>query len=84
MDVHTIITLTDDAPRGLNKSLSSFPHATKVRCSSTPFEMGKCYTLFCNGSVNSSGAVGITLSSAGPRPTADDISLATRHNKGRG
>ena len=30
-DVHTIITLTDNAPQGLNKSLSAFPHATKVR-----------------------------------------------------
>jgi hypothetical protein len=30
-DVHTIITLTDNAPQGLNESLSSFPHATKVR-----------------------------------------------------
>jgi hypothetical protein len=29
-DVHTIITLTDNAPQGLNDSLSSFPLATKV------------------------------------------------------
>ncbi|KAH9954522.1 hypothetical protein BGW80DRAFT_1400916 [Lactifluus volemus] len=29
-EVHTIITLTDNAPQGLNKLLSSFPHATKV------------------------------------------------------
>lgn len=29
-DVHTIITLTDNAPQGLNSSLSSFPLATKV------------------------------------------------------
>jgi hypothetical protein len=29
-DVHTIITLTDNAPQGLNESFSSFPLATKV------------------------------------------------------
>jgi len=29
-DVHTVITLTDNAPQGLNDSLSSFPLATKV------------------------------------------------------
>ncbi|KAH9956222.1 hypothetical protein BGW80DRAFT_1389946, partial [Lactifluus volemus] len=76
MDVHTIITLTDNAPQGLNKSLSSFPHATKIRSplrlglfgSSTPFVTRRPYTLLYNGSVNSSGAVGIALS-AGPRLT---------------
>jgi hypothetical protein len=88
-DVHTIITLTDNAPQGLNDSLSSFPRATKVSspplyvstlhgtinfvsklglfCSSTPFVTGRPYTLIHNGSVHSSGAVGIALS-AGPRP----------------
>jgi len=36
--VHTIITLTDNAPQGLNDSLSSFPLATKVGPSfHTPF-----------------------------------------------
>jgi hypothetical protein len=30
-DLHTIITLTDNAPQGLNESLSAFPLATKVR-----------------------------------------------------
>ncbi len=29
-DVHTIITLTDNAPQGLNQGLSSFAHATQV------------------------------------------------------
>jgi len=68
-DVHTIITLTDNAPQGLNESLSSFPHATKLGlfCSSTPFVTGRPYTLIHNGSVHSTGAVGIALS-AGPRP----------------
>lgn len=88
-DVHTIVTLTDNAPQGLNESLSSFPHATKVSpplllsalqgtivfffwklglfCSSTPFVTGRPYTLIHNGSVHSTGAVGIALS-AGPRP----------------
>jgi hypothetical protein len=36
-DVHTIITLTDNAPQGLNDSLSSFPLATKVRPTFTFF-----------------------------------------------
>ncbi|KAF8495724.1 hypothetical protein F5888DRAFT_1615424 [Russula emetica] len=69
-DVHTIITLTDNAPQGLNDSLSSFPLATKLGlfCSSTPFVTGRPYTLIFNGSVTSSGAVGIALS-AGRRPT---------------
>ncbi|KAN0114252.1 hypothetical protein V8E52_006902 [Russula decolorans] len=69
-DVHTIITLTDNAPQGLNDSLSSFPLATKLGlfCSSTPFVTGRPYTLIFNGSVSSSGAVGIALS-AGRRPT---------------
>ncbi|KAH9970274.1 hypothetical protein BGW80DRAFT_1461387 [Lactifluus volemus] len=69
-DVHTIITLTDNAPQGLNKSLSSFPHATRLALfgSSTPFATGRPYILLYDGSVNSSGAVGIALS-AGPRPT---------------
>jgi hypothetical protein len=85
-DVHTIITLSDDAPQGLNESLSFFSHATKVRPrhssrgpelilssklglfgSSTPFVTGRPYTLMYNGSVNSSGAVGLALS-AGPLP----------------
>jgi len=29
-DVHTIVTLTDNAPQGLNESLSCFPLANKV------------------------------------------------------
>jgi len=68
-DVHTIVTLTDGAPQGLNESLSSFPLATKLGlfCSSTPFVTGRPYTLLHNGSVASSGAVGIALS-AGLRP----------------
>ena len=36
-DVHTIITLTDSAPQGLNDSVSSFPLATKVRPTFTFF-----------------------------------------------
>ena len=36
-------------------------------CSSTPFVTGRPYTLIHNGSVHSTGAVGIALS-AGPRP----------------
>ncbi|KAI0298130.1 hypothetical protein B0F90DRAFT_830891 [Multifurca ochricompacta] len=68
-DVHTIITLTDNAAQGLNQSLSSFPNATKLGlfASSTPFVTGRPFTLIHNGSVKSSGAVGIALS-AGPRP----------------
>ncbi|KAH9979676.1 hypothetical protein BJV74DRAFT_780156 [Russula compacta] len=68
-DVHTIITLTDNAPQGLNESFSSFPLATKLGLfgSSTPFVTGRPYTLMYNGSVHSSGAVGIALS-AGTRP----------------
>ncbi|KAH9046714.1 hypothetical protein EDB84DRAFT_1558165 [Lactarius hengduanensis] len=69
-DVHTIITLTDNAPQGLNQALSSsFAHATKLGlfASSTPFVTGRPYTLIFNDSVKSSGAVGLALS-AGPRP----------------
>ena len=36
-DVHTIITPTDNAPQGLNDSLSSLPLATTVVPSFTPF-----------------------------------------------
>jgi len=69
-DVHTIITLTDNASQGLNDSLSSFPLATKLDLfgSSTPFATGSLYTLIFNGSVTSSGAVRIALS-AGRRST---------------
>jgi len=68
--VHTIVTLTDNAPQGLNQALSSsFTHATQLGlfASSTPFVTGRPYTLIFNGSVKSSGAVGLALS-AGPRP----------------
>jgi len=72
VDVHTVITLTDNAPQGLNQALSSsFTHATKLGlfASSTPFVTGRPYTLIFNGSVKSSGAVGLALS-AGPRPVS--------------
>ncbi|KAI9436565.1 hypothetical protein H4582DRAFT_398424 [Lactarius indigo] len=70
-DVHTIITLTDNAPQGLNHALSSFTHATQLGllASSTPFVTGRPYTIISNGSVKSSGAVGLALS-AGPRPVS--------------
>ncbi|KAF8258886.1 hypothetical protein EI94DRAFT_1669339 [Lactarius quietus] len=71
-DVHTVITLTDNAPQGLNQALSSsFTHATKLGlfASSTPFVTGRPYTLIFNGYVKSSGAVGLALS-AGPRPVS--------------
>ncbi|KAI9451105.1 hypothetical protein BJY52DRAFT_1125436 [Lactarius psammicola] len=70
-NVHTIITLTDNAPQGLNQALSSFTHATQLGlfASSTPFVTGRPYTLLFNGSVKSSGAVGLALS-AGPRPVS--------------
>ncbi|KAH9970279.1 hypothetical protein BGW80DRAFT_1447056 [Lactifluus volemus] len=82
-DVCTIITLTDNAPQGLNKSLSCFPLTKSFLALPRPFVMGRPYTLIYNCSVNVSGAIRIALS-AGPRPTADDISWATRHHKGRG
>ncbi|KAH9956226.1 hypothetical protein BGW80DRAFT_1450310 [Lactifluus volemus] len=61
-DVHTIIVLTDNAPQGLNKSLSSFPHATKLGLfgSSTPSVTGRPYTLLYNGSKNFHGLRAIT------------------------
>jgi hypothetical protein len=87
-EVHTILTLTDNAPQGLNQALlSSFAHATQVgTCrfvlqtnsykpklglfvSSTPFVTGRPHTLIFNGSVKSSGAVGLALSGS-PRPVA--------------
>ncbi|KAH9165965.1 hypothetical protein EDB89DRAFT_2076313 [Lactarius sanguifluus] len=68
-DVHTIITLTDNAPQGLNQALSSSvrPCDQGLFASSTPFVTGRPYTLIFNDSVKSSGAVGLALS-AGPRP----------------
>ncbi|KAN0127973.1 hypothetical protein V8E53_014227 [Lactarius tabidus] len=69
-DVHTIISLTDNAPQGLNQAFSSsFIHATQLGlfASSTPFVTGRSHTLIFNGSVKSSGAVGLALS-GGPRP----------------
>lgn len=71
-DVHTIVTLTDNAPQGLNQALSSsFANATQLGlfASSTPFVTGRPYTLIFNGSVKSSGAVGLALS-AGRRPVS--------------
>ncbi|KAN0128639.1 hypothetical protein V8E53_013558, partial [Lactarius tabidus] len=69
-DVHAILTLTDNAPQGLNKaSPLSFICATQLGLftSSTPFVTGRPYTLIFNGSVRSSGAVGLALS-GGLRP----------------
>ena len=40
--------------------------------SSTPFVMGRPYTLIFNGSVKSFGAVGLALS-AGPRPVPKTV-----------
>jgi len=45
--VYTVITLTDNAPQGLNQSLSSFPLATKVGpLSSLPPPDGKIIRFF--------------------------------------
>jgi hypothetical protein len=44
-DVHTIITLTDNAPQGLNDSLSNFPLATKVGPSFIPFGLPRTIIL---------------------------------------
>ncbi|TFY73718.1 hypothetical protein EWM64_g10294 [Hericium alpestre] len=75
--VHSIISLTDNAPQGFLNALGAFPRATKgcrhdklgLVASSTPFVTGRPFTLFHNGSSYSSGAVGMALSSTA-RPSA--------------
>ncbi|KAF8267685.1 hypothetical protein EI94DRAFT_1829958 [Lactarius quietus] len=64
VDVHTVITLTDNAPQGLNRALLSpfYPRDPSLFASSTPFVTGRLYTHIFNGSVKSSGAIGLTLS----------------------
>lgn len=62
-DVHTVITLTDNHPEGLNNALSAFTNATKVGlvAASTPFVTGRPFTLLHDQLVYSAGAVGLAL-----------------------
>ncbi|KAG6377204.1 hypothetical protein JVT61DRAFT_1257 [Boletus reticuloceps] len=67
--IHNIIYFSDKSPEGLATVLESvFPQANKLSliASSTPFITGRPVTLFYNGSILSSGAVGIALSSSVP------------------
>ncbi|KAG6853824.1 hypothetical protein C0991_001070 [Blastosporella zonata] len=58
-----IIYLTDQAPEGLLSALTAFPDVPTLGliASSTPFITGRPVTLFHNGSIYDSGAVGIAL-----------------------
>ncbi|THH19213.1 hypothetical protein EW146_g1907 [Bondarzewia mesenterica] len=71
-DVHTVITLTDNAPQGLTNALNAFPRATKLGliATSTPFITGRPFTLMHNQAIYSSGAVGLALTSR-VRPSVD-------------
>ncbi|KAI0265603.1 hypothetical protein BC834DRAFT_924224 [Gloeopeniophorella convolvens] len=78
-DVHTIISLTDNAPQGFNQALSSFHNANKLGlfASSTPFVTGRPFTLIHDDAVYSSGAVGVALS-ASPRPALQTSFIGLR------
>ncbi|PVF97624.1 hypothetical protein CPB86DRAFT_759770 [Serendipita vermifera] len=70
----SLLYLSDDAPEGLETSLSYFfPHASKLGliASSTPFITGRPFTLYHNGSFHSSGALGIALFNPSPKPRTD-------------
>ena len=73
-DVHTVVTLMDNASQGLNEAFSSsFTDGTQrhpkqdLFASSTPSMTGRIYTLIFNGSVKISGTIGLAPS-GGPRP----------------
>nr|GAT50526.1 predicted protein [Mycena chlorophos] len=63
-DIGTILYLTDGAPEGLSNSLSRFTRANKIGlfAASTPFITGRPVTLFKNGEICDSGAVGVAIS----------------------
>ncbi|KIP03728.1 hypothetical protein PHLGIDRAFT_37276 [Phlebiopsis gigantea 11061_1 CR5-6] len=60
-DIKNILYLSDNAHEGLSHHLEKYNQASKIGviASSTPFVTGRPYTLFYDGSVHSSGAVGI-------------------------
>ncbi|KAF8133908.1 hypothetical protein EV363DRAFT_1324918, partial [Boletus edulis] len=69
--IHNILYFSDKSPEGLATVLENvFPQANKLSliASSTPFITGRPVTLFYNGSILSSGAVGIALTSSVPSP----------------
>ncbi|KII96207.1 hypothetical protein PLICRDRAFT_663471 [Plicaturopsis crispa FD-325 SS-3] len=70
--VDTILYLSDGASEGLSNSLSVFQGADKLGliASSTPFITGRPVTLFHNGAIHSSGAVGLALHGGKQSPTA--------------
>lgn len=64
-----IIYFSDKSPEGISRGLqNAFPSAHKLAllASSTPFLTGRPFTLFHNGRVHSSGAVGIAIPSPTP------------------
>ncbi|KAI5988988.1 hypothetical protein EDD15DRAFT_2285654 [Pisolithus albus] len=64
------VYFSDKASEGISIGLqNAFPNAHKVSCllaSSTPFLTGRPFTLFHNGRVHSSGAVGVAFPSSTP------------------
>lgn len=64
--IGSIVYFSDKSPEGISSGLqNAFPNAHKLAllASSTPFLTGRPFTLFHNGRVHSSGAVGIAFPS---------------------
>ncbi|KAI6123934.1 hypothetical protein EV401DRAFT_2069152 [Pisolithus croceorrhizus] len=67
--IGSVVYFSDKAPEGISSGLqNAFPNAHKLAllASSTPFLTGRPFTLFHNGRVHSSGAVGIAFPSSTP------------------
>ncbi|KIJ99944.1 hypothetical protein K443DRAFT_132847 [Laccaria amethystina LaAM-08-1] len=62
--VNSLIYFTDTAPEGLCNSFQLLPKTTKLGLTGapTPFITGRPVTLFHNGKIHGSGAVGVALS----------------------
>ncbi|KAG7094096.1 hypothetical protein E1B28_007714 [Marasmius oreades] len=74
MNPNQILYLSDPSPEGLISSLcSTFPssHQLGLLASSTPFITGRPVTLFHNGKVFETGAVGVAISSPNSQQTVD-------------
>ncbi|KAI6041414.1 hypothetical protein EDC04DRAFT_2565652 [Pisolithus marmoratus] len=67
--IGSLVYFSDKSPEGISSGLqNAFPNAHKLAllASSTPFLTGRPFTLFHNGRVHSSGAVGIAFPSSTP------------------
>ncbi|TDL23219.1 hypothetical protein BD410DRAFT_787541 [Rickenella mellea] len=71
-DVHSFVFFSDDSHQGLSNSLHRrYPQSNKLGLvsSSTPFVNGKPFSLLRNGTLHTSGAVGLALTGT-PPPTS--------------